>query len=394
MVSDAVANVEASFGRVREGIDEELRRQIDIIRGELDSVIAEKRAGEQSVETTRQRMNVIGSELVVIKRKLVDFVDEVEYRMNGTNNQGGAPNSRTGGDSVIEDVWSERITALHKLEGRRCELQDRIGVDKSRGGSTSRSAGFRVAIIGAPKTGKTCILNSLIGLPILPMPVVPVSSGPIWLKWGEEKRATLRNAAGAVSDVEFADLESLAETDSLELQWPLALCKDGVEFVEVPAYPREDGTPRQELETADLVLFVLSCRALASKADLALIESAAQLGLTEILFVCNHSDGISPEDMKGLELRSAALLKPRTTVPGQAVFFVSGMWALEAAEGQDLGLVQRSGIDALRCAIADYIGANQNRAKAIKLVATARLELDAIRRALEQAGRRCGRSAG
>ena len=306
--------------------------------------------------------------------------------MNGTNNQGGAPNSRSGGDSVIEDVWSDRITALHKLAARRCELQNRVGVERRRDGSASRSAGLRVAIIGAPKSGKTCILNSLIGFPILPMPVVPVSSGPIWLKWGEVKRATLRNAAGAVGDVEFTDLESPAETDSLELQWPLALCKDGVEFVEVPAYPREDGSSRQELETADLVLLVLSCRALASKADLALIESAAQLGLTEILFVCNHSDGISPEDMKGLELRSAALLKPRTTVPGQAVFFVSGMWALEGAEGQDLGLVQRSGIDALRCAIADYVGANQNRAKAIKLVATARLELDAIRRALEQAG--------
>jgi hypothetical protein len=300
-------------------------------------------------------------------------------------NQRGTPKPRSYGDSVNEDVWSDLIADLHKLAGRRCELQDRVGVDRRRAGSASRSTGFRIAIIGAPKSGKTCILNSLIGLPIFPMPVVPASSGPIWLKWGEEKRATLRNAAGAVGAVEFADLESPAETDSLELQWPLALCKDGVEFVEVPAYPRADGTSRQELETADLVLLVLSCRALASKADLALIESAAQLGLTEILFVCNHSDGISPEDMNGLELRSAALLQPRTTVPGQAVFFVSGMWALEGAEGQDLGLVERSGIDALRCAIADYVDANQNRAKAIKLVATARLELDAIQRALEQA---------
>ncbi len=306
--------------------------------------------------------------------------------MNGTNNQVGGPNSRSGGDSVIEDVWSDRITALLKLAGRRCELHNRVGVDRRRDGSTLRSTGFRVAIIGTPKSGKTCILNSLIGFPILPMPVVPVSSGPIWLKWGEEKRATVRNGDGAVGDVEFANLESPAETDSLELQWPLALCKNGVEFVEVPASSREDGTPRQELETADLVLLVLSCRALASKADLALIESAAHLGLTEILFVCNHSDAISPEDMRGLELRSAALLQPCTTVPGQAVFFVSGMWALEGAEGQDLGLVQRSGIDALRCAIADYVGANQKRAKAIKLVATARLELEAIRRTLEQAG--------
>jgi len=77
MVSDAVAKVDTTFGRVGESIDEELRRQIGIIRGELDSVLAEKRAGEDSVEITRQRMNVIGSELVVIKRKLADFAEEV-----------------------------------------------------------------------------------------------------------------------------------------------------------------------------------------------------------------------------------------------------------------------------------------------------------------------------
>jgi hypothetical protein len=116
-----------------------------------------------------------------------------------------AANSSSIVEPEREAAWLELTTDLRNLARRRCEL---LGTATTRDAQASRNTAFRIAVVGAPKAGKTCILNSLIGSAVLPMPVVPAAGGPIWLKWGEHAKAVLYGVDGSTRDLVISDLES------------------------------------------------------------------------------------------------------------------------------------------------------------------------------------------
>ncbi len=47
---------------------------------------------------------------------------------------------------------------------------------------------FNIAILGQFKRGKSTLINALIGEDILPSDVIPLTSAPTFLSWGQNRR--------------------------------------------------------------------------------------------------------------------------------------------------------------------------------------------------------------
>ncbi len=64
-----------------------------------------------------------------------------------------------------------------------------------------------VAILGQFKSGKSSFLNSLIGKPILPVGVIPVTTTITRLQYGKRERAIIRHFDGREIEADIADIE-------------------------------------------------------------------------------------------------------------------------------------------------------------------------------------------
>src|SRR5438093_6022881 len=66
---------------------------------------------------------------------------------------------------------------------------------------------FYVACVGQFKRGKSTLLNALIGHPILPSGIVPVTAVPTIMRFGESHGARVRLRSGEWTDIAIADIE-------------------------------------------------------------------------------------------------------------------------------------------------------------------------------------------
>jgi GTPase Era involved in 16S rRNA processing len=64
-----------------------------------------------------------------------------------------------------------------------------------------------VAILGQFKSGKSSFLNSLIGKPVLPVGVIPVTTAITRLQYGKEERAIVRHFDGQQAEVDIGTIE-------------------------------------------------------------------------------------------------------------------------------------------------------------------------------------------
>ena len=103
---------------------------------------------------------------------------------------------------------------------------------------------FYVACVGQFKRGKSTLLNALIGEPILPSGVVPVTSVPTILRFGEDYGARVRLDSGEWTEIAIAEIEQyVSETQNpqnskgvaaLEVFVPSPLLAEGMCFVDTP----------------------------------------------------------------------------------------------------------------------------------------------------------------
>jgi ribosome biogenesis GTPase A len=76
---------------------------------------------------------------------------------------------------------------------------------------------FYVACVGQFKRGKSTLLNALIGEPILPSGVVPVTSVPTIVRFGEDYGARVRLDSGEWTEIAITEIKQ--ESERLQRSW-------------------------------------------------------------------------------------------------------------------------------------------------------------------------------
>jgi hypothetical protein len=162
---------------------------------------------------------------------------------------------------------------------------------------------FYVACLGQFKRGKSSLLNALVGMPLLPVGVVPVTAAVTVMRHGERTCARVRFADGREQDIAVDELASFVSEDgnpenakgvaAVEVFVPSPLLESGMCLVDTPGlgsvFAGNTAVTRGFVPHVDAALVVLGADPPISADELAMVGELAP-HTSEIIFVLNKSD--------------------------------------------------------------------------------------------------------
>lgn len=204
--------------------------------------------------------------------------------------------------------WNDGGTPGLKTVARLAHEVGRSALAAEAERSIERFAGgrFHVACVGQFKRGKSTLLNALIGEPILPTGVVPVTSVVTVLRFGTKRTARVRFTDGAERAIPIDSLaayvseeqnpENEKQVDAVEVFAPATLLESGMCLVDTPGvgsvFAGGSRATRAFVPQIDAALVVLGADPPISGEELALVEEVAGQVDTLIL-VLSKADRLS-----------------------------------------------------------------------------------------------------
>lgn len=254
--------------------------------------------------------------------------------------------------------------------------------------SLVQSDNFKVLVLGEFKRGKSTFINAMLGDEILPAYAKPCTAIINEVKWGEPRRALLHFSQTKndqplqPQEVPVEKLEDyivikddVSEVhknryDKVELFWPLALCRSGVEIIDSPGLNEHDIRQKvtiDYLSCVDAVLFILSCEALASKSELDVIDNILRpTGHEDIFFICNRFNMIRTKERDDVKQYGISRLAPRTKRGAERVFFISALDGLEGRIENDEERVNKSGMVQVEQELEKFLANERGRIKILR----------------------------
>lgn len=203
---------------------------------------------------------------------------------------------------------------------------------------------FYVACVGQFKRGKSTLLNALIGESILPSAVIPVTTVPTILRFGEHRQARVRLRNGDWTEIRVCDIEEyVAEVRNpenrkgvaaLEVFVPSPLLQEGMCFVDTPGlgsvFAGNTAATHAFLPHIDAAMVVIGADPPIAGDELALVESVAK-EVPDILFVLNKADRVTEHERDAAVSFARRVLAERLQRPVPSIFEIS---ALERLDGR------------------------------------------------------------
>ncbi|MGA7459889.1 MAG: dynamin family protein [Candidatus Korobacteraceae bacterium] len=196
---------------------------------------------------------------------------------------------------------------------------------------------FFVACIGQFKRGKSTLLNALVEEPILPAGVVPVTTVPTVLRYGEHHHArVLINSTWRVvrpEDLaqyvsEELNPENKKRVEGVEVFLPSRLLASGMCLVDTPGigsvFAGNTETTRDFIPQIDAAILVVGADPPISGEELALIEAVA-VNVDEILVALNKIDRVSATERQQASAFASKVLTARLKKPVERIYEISAL---------------------------------------------------------------------
>jgi hypothetical protein len=271
----------------------------------------------------------------------------------------------------LEDYALRRRRGADILD-HLAEVVSALGVEAQEGGQQLRAVGrraragrFHVLLLGGFSSGKSTLLNALIGEPVLPVKVNPCTAILTELVHGDTpsvevrfldqrpsehldpaaflERYQLRTAELDRAGAEAAD--RFGDVDRAVVSWPLPLLHNGVVVLDTPGLDDDEARTERTLDSlpeADAVIVVLNATRFLSDLERRTIRRhLLPLGLTNLFFpvtMVDLLDALSDEperDLEEMRVRARRILGPLCEVDGvdrfeERFFFLDARGALLA----------------------------------------------------------------
>jgi hypothetical protein len=324
------------------------------------------------------------------------------------------PDSASSGATLPPDS-SE---TLRRLAAGAAEVgADQVAVEAATLGERLADGRFFVACVGQFKRGKSTVINALVGTPMLPTGVVPVTSVVTVVRHGARPSARVRLAGRAWHEVDPATLAAyVAEAqnpqnekgvEGVEVFVPSPLLATGMCLVDTPGigsvFAASTQTTRDFVPHIDAGLVVLGADPPLAGDELALVEAVARQ-TDRLLFVLNKADRLSAAERAEARAFAERILRERLRRPVGRTFEVSATEALAgrpapdwtALEGEPGELARQSGADLVQGAagrgstrLADRLGAviAEHRDALVRPIEASEQRLAALRQAVLDAER-------
>lgn len=288
-----------------------------------------------------------------------------------------------------ESPFSHRLTTLHE------RLQE------------SR---LQVAILGQFKRGKSTFINALLGAPVLPVAVVPLTAVPTFISRGPEPQVRVRFEGRPTEQfanpdpgeiqkylfryvAEEANPQNRLGVTRVDLFYPAPILANEVVLIDTPGvgstFRHNTDAALGVLPQCDAVVFVTSADPPITEVELDYLRHLKSLMLRTI-FILNKADYLSSEEQgRVTEFIRNVLVENKLWRSDTAIFNVSARDALLAKQSNDQSKLQASGLVAIEKHVVGKLAAekaslldNSVRAKAAEALYDARANIDLRMRAL------------
>ncbi len=201
---------------------------------------------------------------------------------------------------------------------------------------------FNLVILGAFKRGKSTLINALLGEPILPTAIVPLTSVVTILAYGEQLNIEVLFHNGArrqISPTELVDYitekgnpRNQKGVREVDIAYPSEYLKDGVRIIDTPGvgsvYSHNTEVAYNYLPQVDAAVFVVTVDPPLSAAEQEFLKDIREY-VHKLFFVLNKIDYVeAPERQEALEF-TAQVLQANLGTENLAIFPLSAKWALD-----------------------------------------------------------------
>jgi GTP-binding protein EngB required for normal cell division len=263
--------------------------------------------------------------------------------------------------------WLGEVESLARETGA-IELAREAGLVAER----LREGRFYVACVGQFKRGKSTLINALVGRPVLPAGVVPVTSVITVVRWGERTAARVRFGHRAWEECDPRALETYVseehnpsnekDVSGVEVFVPSSLLAGGLCLVDTPGIASvsaaNTAATRAFVPHIDAALVVLGADPPISGAELELLETVAAT-VQDMVVVLNKADRLSEAERAEAVRFTERVLRDRLHRPVGPILQVSAAERLAgdgpqrdwpALVGRLESLARDSGADLVRAA--------------------------------------------
>lgn len=257
---------------------------------------------------------------------------------------------------------------------------------------------FIVAVAGEFKRGKSSLINALLGMPILPMDVLPTTAtanhivyGPvpsvqILKKDGSKLQITVDELKDYVTKLTDESLQNAKSIQETVIEYPTILCQNGVEIVDTPGLndnEEMENITNSILQNVHAVVFAVSATTPLSETEAAWLAGIIKNDrLQYLMFAVTFFDRVKKQDrqkvLDTIRKRISTMVQERVqaiypdqpdlqkkaermTDP-QTMFLisVSSSDALDAFVSGDDELLQKSNLPEFKQSLMMAVNAHQN----------------------------------
>jgi hypothetical protein len=195
---------------------------------------------------------------------------------------------------------------------------------------------FYVACLGQFKRGKSTLLNALLGDPVLPTGVLPLTTVPTVVRFGKSRGARVRFEGGTWTDIPPEDLPQYVSEDlnpentngvmGVEVFCPSPLLEQGMCFVDTPGlgsvFAGNTAATQAFIPHIDAALVVVGADPPITGEELALVGSVGRQ-VTNFVVVLNKADRTSEEERRIAKSFASRMLEIQLHRPIECIYEVS-----------------------------------------------------------------------
>ena len=282
------------------------------------------------------------------------------------------------------DLWPERegyATDLQELRARLVEER------------------LQIAVLGQFKRGKSTFLNALLGQPILPTGVVPITAIPTFLRWACDYAIEVGYTDGRIPErlpsaepaqiraelfrlvTEAGNPKNRERVARVEVFLPSPILEHGIVLIDTPGIGstlrHNTDAALEVLPQCDAAFFVLSADPPVTAAELDYL-AAVRPHVARLFFILNKIDYLAESDRPvAVDFLRRSLREHLPAEAEIAIFSLSARHGLEAKEKSDAKGVEQSGLGGVERHLAQFLAREKTEALARAAAGKAGRLLDA-----------------
>lgn len=233
---------------------------------------------------------------------------------------------------------------------------------------------FYLVVLGEFKRGKTTFINALLGEPLLPTAVIPLTSIVTMIKHGSTPKAQVFFKDGHNQEIPIDDLARFVTerenpgnelgVDRVEVSYPSQILKDGVYLIDTPGvgsvFSNNTEVTYGFMPQADAAIFLLAADPPISQSEVAFLKDVRE-SIGKVFFVQNKVDRLDEKErLESMEF-SRGVIEKALEIRDVHIYPLSAKMALEAKSQGDLRKLNQSRLPELEAVLGEFLMREKGR---------------------------------